>query len=75
VEARRAQPLDQRGRVLVRREAAVAADADALRTTLGGERAERASQQSGEVGVEIAIRDAADVVLAKDRRVQFSTST
>jgi hypothetical protein len=36
---------------------------------------EGAAQPRGERGVEIALGDAADVVLAKDRGVQLNTST
>jgi hypothetical protein len=74
VEPRRPKALDQRGGVRVRREPAVAADADALAHPLGHERAVRTPEQPRELRVEIAIRDAADVVLAKDRRIQFNTS-
>jgi hypothetical protein len=72
---RRADPLRDRRRVLVRREAAVAPDADELPSGLGGQRTERLPERAGERGVEIAVGDAADVVLAKDGGIQFSTST
>jgi hypothetical protein len=74
VEPRRPEALDQRGGIRVRREPAVAADAHTLRAALSGQRTERLPEQAGELDVEIAIRDAADVVLAKDRRIQFNTS-
>jgi hypothetical protein len=73
--ARRADALRDRRRVLVRREPTVAADADELPPRLGDERAERLSERARERGVEIAVGDAADVVLAEDGGIQFSTST
>jgi hypothetical protein len=42
---------------------------------LGGEGPERAPEPTGEVGVEVALRHAANVVLAEDRGVQLKTST
>ena len=74
-DARRADALDERGGVLVRRQATVAADADELPPRLGDQRAERLPQGAGERGVEIAVGHAADVVLAKDGGIQLSTST
>jgi hypothetical protein len=42
---------------------------------LDRERPERPAEETRELGVEVAIGDPANVVLAEDRRVQFSTST
>jgi hypothetical protein len=39
------------------------------------ERAEGLAETVGEGGIEVSVRDAADVVLPEDGRIQLSTST
>src|SRR6185503_15195617 len=74
-EPGRAETVDQGGRICIRGEPAVASDAHAPRVALEGQRAEGPAERAGELRVEIPLGDATDVVFAKDRRVQFSTST
>jgi hypothetical protein len=74
-DARGADALRHRGGVAVGREAAVAPDGDQLLPGLGDEGPEGESEGAGERGVEVAVRDATDVVLPEDGGIQLSTST
>src|SRR6059058_5286944 len=55
--------------------AATAADGHHAPARLGGEGAEGLAQAAREVGVEVLLGDAADVVLAEDGGIQSRTST
>ena len=74
-EPGRHQTLGEGGGVAIRGEAAVPADAHPPFTRLVCERAEGEAQGTGKSGVEVPLRDAPDVVLPEDGRVQSSTST
>ena len=74
-EPGRHQTLGEGGGVAIRGEAAVPADAHPPFTRLVCERAEGEAQGTGKGGVEVLLRDAPDIVLPEDGRVQSSTST
>src|SRR5262249_45164483 len=75
VHARAGDSFAQGGGVPVGGEPAVTPDAEKRRALLGRHGRECTPEQPGEVGVEVALRDAADVVFAEDRRIQLNTST
>src|SRR5947207_216336 len=74
-DAGRRDARGDRGRVGIGGEAAVAADGHHAPARLGGEGAEGLAQAAREVGVEVLLGDAADVVLAEDGGIQSRTST
>src|SRR5262249_52604291 len=69
------QPLAEGGGVAIRGETAVPAHAHPSLAGLEGQRAEGEAERTGEGGIEIMLRDAPNVVLPEDGRVQSSTST
>src|SRR5262249_12095592 len=75
VDAGRLQPLDERARIAVGGQPAVASHRDQRRAPLRCQRPERLPQPPGEPCVEVALRHRADVVFAEDGRIQLKTST
>src|SRR5262249_54475191 len=75
VHSRAGDTLAQGGGVPVGGETAVPPDAEEGRALLGRHGRECGPEPPGEVGVEVALSDAADVVFAEDRRIQLNTST
>ena len=75
LEAGRRDARGHRGRVAIGGEATVAAYRHHAPAGLGGEGAEGVAQAAREVGVEVPLGDAADVVFAEDGGIQSRTST